>query len=389
MKGKENIEELFREGLKDFQSSVDPSVWQGVQSGLSAASGATGAGGVAAASGKMSVLAKAAITLAGAAAVSTGVYYYTADETSEKEASKSHSIEKEISVESNEQSIETEDESIAFVPENTETVQEEPRSVADQDISKEDDFNTPTTDEIERTETTNSREQSTSNASSYETNNGASTGENSASTAGGTNAGVGSGSNGAASGGSPGGSMVQEGQKEEEEKEEAPQRIALSISLVTQKNQFVELSATTNFDGDVKWDMGDGYMVEGKHVEYYYDEPGEYVVKAYAGKVEEEILLKVYHEGKITNLPNVMTPNGDGVNDYLFIESEGLTTFSIVVFNKKQQVVFSSKDVDFKWDGIHERAQTPCPEGEYYYIITATDKGGNTINKHQILTIER
>ena len=124
MKDKDNIEELFKEGLQDFQSPVDSSVWQGVQSGLSAASGAAGAGGAVSVAGKMSVLAKAVITIAGAAAVSISVYYFTSEETSEKEASKNLSIEKEISVEANEQTIETDDESIAFVAENKEKTQE-------------------------------------------------------------------------------------------------------------------------------------------------------------------------------------------------------------------------------------------------------------------------
>lgn len=380
MKDKDNIEELFKEGLQDFQSPVDSSVWQGVQSGLSAASGAAGAGGAVSGAGKMSVLAKAVITIAGAAAVSISVYYLTTEETSEKEASKNLSIEKEISVEANEQTIETDDESITFVAKNKEKTQE---------VINAADLNSFTAHKDDNYESPNSGEESTSNKQSSETNNAATTGENSPSQSSGANTGAASGSSGSSSGGSKGGSMVGEGQKEAEEKEEAPQRIALSIVLVTQKNQFVELAATTNFDGDLEWDMGDGYMVEGKHIEYYFDEPGEYLVKAYAGKVVEEIVLKVYREGRITNLPTIMTPNGDGVNDYLFIESEGLATFSIVVFNKKQQVVFSSEDIDFKWDGIDARAQVPCPEGEYYYIITATDKRGNTINKHQILTIER
>lgn len=370
MNDKENIEELFKEGFKDFQSPVDSSVWQGVQSGLSAAAGI----------GKMSVIAKAAITIAGAAAVSISVYYFTSEETSKKEASKNLSIEKEISVEANEQTKEKDDESIAFVAENKEKTQEEYNAA---------DLNSFTAHKDDNYESPNNGEERTSNKHSSETNNAATTGENSPSQSSVANTGAASGSSGSSSGGSKGGSIVREGQKEAEEKEEAPQRIVLSIALVTQKNQFVELAATTNFDGDVEWDMGDGYMVEGKHIEYYFDEPGEYLVKAYAGKVVEEIVLKVYREGRITNLPTIMTPNGDGVNDYLFIESEGLATFSIVVFNKKQQVVFSSEDIDFKWDGIDARAQVPCPEGEYYYIITATDKGGNTINKHQILTIER
>lgn len=377
MNDKENIEELFKEGFKDFQSPVDSSVWQGVQSGLSAAAGT---GGVAAGTGKMSVIAKAAISIAGAAAVSISVYYFTAEETSKKEASKNLSIEKDISVEANEQTKEKDDESIAFVAENKAKTQEENNAA---------DLNSFTTHKGDNSESTNSGEKNTSNKQSSETINAATAGENLPSTSSGADVGAASGSSGSSSGGSKGGSIVREEQKEAEEKEEAPQRIVLSIALVTQKNQFVELAATTNFDGDVEWDMGDGYMVEGKHIEYYFDEPGEYLVKAYAGKVVEEIVLKVYREGRIANLPNIMTPNGDGVNDYLFIESEGLATFSIVVFNKKQQVVFSSEDIDFKWDGIDSRAQAPCPEGEYYYIITATDKGGNTINKHQILTIER
>src|SRR5690606_5690634 len=55
----------------------------------------------------------------------------------------------------------------------------------------------------------------------------------------------------------------------------------------------------------------------------------------------EETKAKSYTIGE---LPNVFTPNGDGSNDFLFIESEGLEDFTIVVLDSKQRSIFESND---------------------------------------------
>lgn len=88
--------------------------------------------------------------------------------------------------------------------------------------------------------------------------------------------------------------------------------------------------------------------------------------------------------GVIKELPNVITPNGDYINDYFQLEMENITDFVITIMNERNQVVFKSADQNFKWDG----ADFPDGKG-YFYMITCVDTNGNKINKLNPLEIKR
>ncbi|SEW53852.1 T9SS type B sorting domain-containing protein [Chitinophaga arvensicola] len=63
-------------------------------------------------------------------------------------------------------------------------------------------------------------------------------------------------------------------------------------------------------------------------------------------------------------IPNIITPNGDGKNDYFFIP--GLDKFpgsSLFIYNRWGNSVYQSKDYSNKWDG------NGLNEGTYYYIL--------------------
>ena len=66
--------------------------------------------------------------------------------------------------------------------------------------------------------------------------------------------------------------------------------------------------------------------------------------------------------------PNVVTPNGDGVNDYFKIN--GLNNFpcsSLNVFNRWGNKMFKITGYAGKWKGIYN--DTQLPDGTYFYII--------------------
>jgi len=82
----------------------------------------------------------------------------------------------------------------------------------------------------------------------------------------------------------------------------------------------------------------------------------------------------------IPTIPKLITPNGDGLNDYLVIE--GLQDFpksQLSVFSRSGQLVFTSEDYKNEWDGkfmtsnwSHNQIVAP---GVYYYILNL---GGTT-----------
>lgn len=88
----------------------------------------------------------------------------------------------------------------------------------------------------------------------------------------------------------------------------------------------------------------------------------------------------------IGELPNIFTPNNDRTNDFLTVNSEGINEFYLIVLNASNQVVYSSSDSNFSWDGTGLNGEK-VPVGDYVYFITGKDKTGASIYKSSLLRI--
>ncbi len=71
------------------------------------------------------------------------------------------------------------------------------------------------------------------------------------------------------------------------------------------------------------------------------------------------------------DVPNVFSPNGDGINDYFFprqLLSKQLRKFHMEIFNRWGEVIFQTDNLDGRgWDGKFNGAVQP--EGVYIYMI--------------------
>jgi gliding motility-associated-like protein len=73
-------------------------------------------------------------------------------------------------------------------------------------------------------------------------------------------------------------------------------------------------------------------------------------------------------------LPNVFTPNGDGMNDlfipfpYRFVKD-----VDIKIYNRWGEVVFQTTDPDVNWDGVHRLSKKLCSDGVYYYTCVVNE----------------
>ena len=89
------------------------------------------------------------------------------------------------------------------------------------------------------------------------------------------------------------------------------------------------------------------------------------------------------------DLPNVFTPNGDGINDYFFprqLLTRGLTKFSMNIYNRWGQLIFKTDALDGTgWDGMFNDA--PQPQGVYVYVIDAQFKDGEKFHKQGNVTL--
>ena len=76
-------------------------------------------------------------------------------------------------------------------------------------------------------------------------------------------------------------------------------------------------------------------------------------------------------EEPVYELPNVFTPNGDGINDLFVpmrITPELITRVEMHVFNRWGRFVFHTEDIFVNWDGRASDTRQPCASGTYFYV---------------------
>jgi gliding motility-associated-like protein/fimbrial isopeptide formation D2 family protein/uncharacterized repeat protein (TIGR01451 family) len=81
--------------------------------------------------------------------------------------------------------------------------------------------------------------------------------------------------------------------------------------------------------------------------------------------------LVILHIKPYLEIPDVITPNGDGVNDVLVIT--GLENFpenELWIYNRWGHEVFKATNYDNNWDGKYQNG--PLPEGTYFYVFIET-----------------
>lgn len=87
-------------------------------------------------------------------------------------------------------------------------------------------------------------------------------------------------------------------------------------------------------------------------------------------------------------LPNGFTPNGDNSNDELYINLPDNTTFfEITILNSNSELVYTSKDPNFKWGGQDMRTNEMVPKGNYVYFVIVRTADGQELKEGQNLTI--
>jgi gliding motility-associated-like protein len=88
-------------------------------------------------------------------------------------------------------------------------------------------------------------------------------------------------------------------------------------------------------------------------------------------------------------LPNVFTPNGDGINDlFIPIESKGIASMKTIVLNRSGQIIFSTNRPMIEWDSVMDNGKR-ASSGVYFYLSEYTDIRGNSSSVKGYLTIMR
>lgn len=74
----------------------------------------------------------------------------------------------------------------------------------------------------------------------------------------------------------------------------------------------------------------------------------------------------------VDGVMNILTPNGDGYNDYWTIGNiTELGTVKVSIFNRAGNLIYSNSSYNNDWGGTYNN--NPLPEGSYFYVIEPTN----------------
>jgi gliding motility-associated-like protein len=128
----------------------------------------------------------------------------------------------------------------------------------------------------------------------------------------------------------------------------------------------------------------------GNSVSSYYVSPGEQVITLTVvnalGCIDQYQLTITVDDN--FSMPNVLTANGDGVNDLFEFPFDIFESFDIVILNRWGNVVQDKANLTGTvfWDGTNNGGEK-CSEGVYFYKLNATLLDGTQLEKEGFLQL--
>jgi gliding motility-associated-like protein len=123
---------------------------------------------------------------------------------------------------------------------------------------------------------------------------------------------------------------------------------------------------------------------------YRFESSGNYpvylIIEDLYGCVDTSSLVITIKDG--LEVPNVFTPNGDGINDYFYVQDSGIESYEFEVYNRWGAIIFKETAPKVYWTG-RTVAGVLVPSGTYYYLIRATSVLGNKFEYKGFITLIR
>jgi gliding motility-associated-like protein len=169
-----------------------------------------------------------------------------------------------------------------------------------------------------------------------------------------------------------------------------------SNTSVPSDNPVVDFEISTVNFGNSFWDFGDGTTASNlttlSHT--FPTEPGTYTVtltldlgtctssQSVAITVLENITVDFI-------LPNVFSPNNDGINDVFSNLVNNAAAIQLEILNRWGALVFETDNPETGWNGKDQNAGNDCAEGVYFYKLTITNKANESETHHSFVHLVR
>jgi gliding motility-associated-like protein len=163
-----------------------------------------------------------------------------------------------------------------------------------------------------------------------------------------------------------------------------PQPIANFDFLV--EGADVTFTNTSTNDAAWAWNFGDGSSDSQENTQHSYEQGGEVTVILLAENSLgcSDTASKTFTIDQKIEIPNVITPNGDDLNDIFLVKTGGLKSYNLKIVNRWGQEIFSSNDKNIHWNGKDNGGVVV--EGVYFYKLKI-ETSSKTYDFHGNVTV--
>jgi gliding motility-associated-like protein len=154
---------------------------------------------------------------------------------------------------------------------------------------------------------------------------------------------------------------------------------------------FVQFTNSSTAANHYSWDFGNGATSSDVNPNYTYKEPGHYqaCLMSDDGKCFDKtcVTIEVDIHSEFV-IPNVFTPNNDGINDVFTIAGKGIESVHAEIYNRWGQKEYEWNTTNGGWDGF-SGSGTPSTSGTYYFMVEIKGMDGKKYSESGSLTLLR
>lgn len=134
-----------------------------------------------------------------------------------------------------------------------------------------------------------------------------------------------------------------------------------------------------------------GYQSENRNTSYLFDNAGTYPIALVVSNTwgcADTIVKNIFVENDFTLfVPNMFTPNGDGMNDTFQPKGRGITKYNLAIYNRWGDQIFQTGDFGTGWNGQVNGSDSA--DGIYVWKINAVDTKGKIKDLTGHITLTR
>ena len=79
----------------------------------------------------------------------------------------------------------------------------------------------------------------------------------------------------------------------------------------------------------------------------------------------------------IIHIPNCFTPQGDNLNERFISKGIGIKEYLLNIYSRWGELIYSTNDMQYGWDGTYQSTGVQCPQGVYVYDVQIVDDFGD------------